>query len=52
MAHLVPNVVNCDPTLSFDHHCSTTNRRAAHQYCNETTRRTCNGNGRTVPRIG
>ena len=26
MAHLVPNVVNCDPRLSFNHHSSTRNR--------------------------
>jgi hypothetical protein len=52
MAHLVPNVVNCNQRLSFNHHSSTRNRRAVHQYCNETTRQTCNGDGRTVPRIG
>ena len=34
-APLVPDVVNCDPTLSFDHHSSTKNRRAVHQYRNE-----------------
>jgi hypothetical protein len=52
MAHVVLNVVNCDPRRSFNHHCTTTNRRAVHQYCNEITRQICNGDGRTVLRIG
>ena len=38
--------------LCFDHHSSTRNRRAVHQYRNEATRQTCNGDGRTVLRIG
>jgi hypothetical protein len=52
MAHLVPNVVNCAPMVWFDHHSSTRNRRAVHQYRNEATRQTCNGDGPTVLRIG
>jgi hypothetical protein len=52
MVQLVPNVANCDPRRSFNHHCTTTNRRAVHPYCNEITRQICNGDGRTVLRIG
>ena len=52
MAHLVPDVVNYDPMVCFDHHPSTRNRRAVHQYPNEATRQACNGDGRTVLRIG
>ena len=51
-AHLAPDVVNCDPTLFFDHHSGTTNRRAVHQYRDEATRQTCRGDGQTVPPIG
>jgi hypothetical protein len=51
-AHLMPDVINCDPTLSFDHHSSTINRHAARQYRNEAISQTCRGDGRTVPRIG
>ena len=51
-AHLMRDVVNCDPMLPFDHHSSTRNRRAARQYRNQAIRQTCRGDGRTGPRIG
>jgi hypothetical protein len=51
MAHRVPNLVTCNLMISFDHHSSRRNRCAAHQHRNKTTRQTCNGDGRTVPRI-
>jgi hypothetical protein len=51
-AHLMPDVVNCDPMVSFRHHSSTQNRRTVQQFGNEATRQTCRGFGRTVPCIG
>ena len=51
-ADLVPGVLDYDPTLSFDHHSSTRNRRTARQYRNEAIRQTCRGGGRNGSRIG
>jgi hypothetical protein len=48
----MPDVVNYDPMVSFDHHSSTRNRRTARQFGNEAICQTCRGFGRTVPRIG
>jgi hypothetical protein len=48
----MPDVVNCDPVDSCDHHSSTRNRRTAQQFRNEAIRQTCCGFGRRVPRIG
>jgi hypothetical protein len=50
-AHLMRDVINCDLTLFFGHHCSTTNCRAARQCRNETIRKTPRSDGRTVLRI-
>jgi len=46
--HLMLDVVNCDPMVSFDHHSSTRNRRSERQYRNEAIRQTYRGFGRTV----
>jgi hypothetical protein len=51
-ADLMRDVINCDLTLFFGHHCSTTNCRAARQCRNETIRKTPRSDGRTVLRIG
>jgi hypothetical protein len=48
----MPDVVDCDPVVSFDHHSSTRNRRTVQQSRNEAIRQACRGFGRTVPRIG
>jgi hypothetical protein len=48
----MPDVINCDPMVSFDHHSSTRNRRTERQYRNEAIRQTRSGFGRTVPCIG
>src|SRR5262249_60787075 len=37
MAHLVPDVVNGNPMVFFDHYSSTRNRQAARQYHNNAT---------------
>jgi hypothetical protein len=52
MAHLVPDVVTCDPMLPFHHQSSTGNLRTGAQYRNEATRQARRDDGRTVPRIG
>jgi hypothetical protein len=52
MAHLVPDVVTCDPMFPFYHHSSTRNRRTVAQYRNEATRQARRDDGRIVPRVG
>jgi hypothetical protein len=48
MAHLVPDVVNCDPIVAFEHHLSTIDPRASHHSGNNAARWTCQGPGQLI----
>ena len=50
-ADRVPDVVDCNRMLRFDHHPSMKTRRAARQYHNEPVRQTRRSDGQTAPRI-
>ena len=50
--HLVPDAVNGDLMVFFDHHFSTGNRRVSRQCRNKATRQICRAVAQPLPTIG